>query len=403
MSKDESLNVVIVGAGIGGLASAVLLSREGIGVTVLEQATALARVGAGISFGPNATRLLADMGLLEALRRVGSCPPAMRFLRWDDGTVLLETRLGAAAERHFGAPLVRCERADILAVLLEAVPSGSVEFGAHVASLAECPNGIEVILSSGRRLVADAVIAADGVRSMMRRQLTGVDDPEYSGTVVYRGLVPREQAAMVGVDLWSAQYYWLGSGCHVVAGALSDHTVDYNLSVERPEGAEESWTQIAKAEEALGYLDGWHAPVRKLVALSDEALRGAVFVRRAPEKWAFGRVALLGDAAHAMLPFEAQGGVQAIEDAVVLAGCLRGATAADVPKSLERFGALRMARAAEVQEASRRRGSILNVPDGPEQQKRDAWLRGLPRTQPWGTRQHIWEYDVRQSLVADRR
>jgi 2-polyprenyl-6-methoxyphenol hydroxylase-like FAD-dependent oxidoreductase len=400
MSADQTLRVAIVGGGIGGLTAAVALAREGASVQVLEQAERISRIGAGISFGPNASRLLKDLGLLEALRRVGFDAPAMRFLRWDDGSVLLNTTLGAEAERHFGAPLVRCERTDIIDVLLDAAPRGSVTLGAGAVGVEQNADTAEVVLASGDRIQSDAVIAADGLRSVMRRELTGADDPVDCGTVVYRSIISREQVQKIGVDLWSAQHFWLGPGCHVVAGALSDQTVDYNVSVEREMGATESWTQRADPAEVLGHVDGWTEPVKRLISLGDNVLRSAVFARRPLDQWAFGRVALLGDAAHAMAPFEAQGAVQAVEDAVVLAGCLAGVTAKGVADALLNYQTLRMTRASEIQRASEGRGNILNLPDGPEQRQRDAWLRNLPATQPWGTRQTIWEHDVRVPLVA---
>jgi salicylate hydroxylase len=400
VAADMRLKVAVIGGGVGGLAAATVLAREGIEVTVLERSPSLSRLGAGISFGPNATRLLADLGLLDRLRAAGHCPPAMRFLRWDNGEVLLNTPLGPEAEAHFGAPLVRCERATILDVLYGAVPKDSVKFGAHVTGLTQDLAGVELQLDGGERVRADVAIAADGVRSTIRHQLTGIDDPIYSGTVVYRALVPSSQARDIGVDLSSAQYYWLGPGCHVVAGALSDAVVDFNVSVERGEEAEESWTKLAPPSEAVGHLAGWHEPVRRLVALGENVLRGAVFVRGELKQWAFGRVALLGDAAHAMAPFEAQGGVQAIEDSVVLAACLRGVDAAGAPAALERYARLRMERATDVQNASRGRGSILNLADGADQEQRDAWFRELPSKQRFGTRQQLWEHDVRDSLAA---
>src|SRR6266852_901641 len=181
--------IAIVGAGIGGLTAAIALARKGASIEVLEQATALPALGASLQLGPNAVRLLAELGLLPALREIGVLTSAVELRRWDDDTVLLRTELGPAMEEHFGAPQLDFFRPDLYRVLAAQVP---LRFGTRVVRVDQDDDGVDVLLEDGSRRRAHAAIAADGINSPLRGQLTGVDDPVFSGTVVYRGVAPIE-------------------------------------------------------------------------------------------------------------------------------------------------------------------------------------------------------------------
>jgi len=396
VSAQPSLEVAVVGAGIGGLTAAIALARKGIRVAVYEQAPELAPIGASIAMGPNATRLLDALGLGAATREVGVRAEAVELLRWDDARVLLRTRLGAPAEEHFGAPTLDFHRADLQRVLVDALPPDVVRLGARVERV-EQEDGSAAVVVDGRRIRADAVVAADGIRSPIRQQLVGADDPVFSGTVVYRGLVPREDVLDLHPD--AVNRYWLGPYRHGVVYWLSGgRTLAVNAAVQHAEWAEESWTAEAPPDELLAYLEGWDPKLRERVRRCTTLLRGAVFVRRPLEHWTFGRVTLLGDAAHAMEPWQAQGAAQAIEDAFVLGECL-GAAGGDVQAGLRRYEHVRMARATELQESSARAGNVFYLPDGEEQQRRDAEYATLHERLPWGHRQKLWEYDVRDALA----
>jgi salicylate hydroxylase len=390
-------HVVIVGGGIGGLAAAIALRREGVAVTVLERAAAYTDVGSALELGPNATRILRGLDLLERLRPVAVRPEASQFLRWQDGTILQETPLGAEAEAYFGGPLLCFHRPDLLGVLAEALPAECLRLGAPVVGLDQDEDGVEVRLESGDRVRADVVIAADGIRSAIRRDLVGSDDPVYSGTIVYRGNVPSER--LQGLGLTNVKRYWMGPGRHVVSYWLSaGRTMGVALAVQRPESAAESWSQTADPGEALGYVAGWDPRAYQMLERSDALLRTAVYTRRPLERWAYGRVALLGDSAHAMVPFQGQGAATAIEDAAVLAGCLSGCAREDIVAALRRYEALSMARADDQQRSSQSSGDFMNLPDGEAQRRRDAALAKVDPDQRFGARQPVWEYDVRAVL-----
>lgn len=395
------LNVAIVGGGIGGLTAAIALARKGIEVHVLEQAQTLTTVGAQLSIGPNAVRLLAALELLDRLREVGVRPEAVQQVRWDDGSLLLHAPFGAAGEEHFGAPLLDFVRADLQQVLLDALPEGVLRLNAPVAALDQDEASVSVALADGSRLLADAVVAADGIRSPMRQQLAGRDAPVFSGTVVYRGLLRREDVTDLHPD--GISRYWLGPYRHGVSYWVSGGRVlGLAGAVQRAAWSRESWTDPGDLQELLGYFERWDPSLRERMRRCHTLLRTAVFVRAPLDHWSFGRVTLLGDAAHAMEPFNAQGAAQAIEDAFVLGECLEGVGPEDVEPALARYERARMARARELQDSSHLAATEYYLPDGDAQRARDARYAALLETQPWGARQEFWAHDVRDELAAGR-
>jgi salicylate hydroxylase len=395
---EHTIRVAIVGGGIGGATAAIALARNGIEVTVLEQADEIPAVGASFQLGPNALRLTDALGLLPALRQIGVRPEAVEFRRWDDGSLLLHTDLGEPMEAHFGAPQLDFFRPDLHRLLADALPPGTLQLDSRVTAVEQDDDGVDVLLADGRRLRADVAVAADGIRSPIRGQLVGADDPIFSGTVVYRGVVPRELVADVHPDL--VNLYWLGPYRHGVSYWISSgRLLAVNCAVQRAEWSRESWTLEAPAEEALEAFDGWDPSLLARIERCGTLLRGAVFVRRPLERWSFGRVVLLGDAAHAMEPFQAQGAAQAVEDSFVLAECL--AAAPDDPvAALARYEAVRRSRAEGLQTSSHTAADVFYLPDGEEQRKRDAGYATLRESRPWGPRQGIWEHDVRDDLAA---
>ncbi len=394
------MRVAIVGGGVGGLTAAAALARKAIECVVYEQAPAVAVAGASLQLGPNALRLMDEIGLLPALREIGVRPDAVDFVRWSDGSLLLHTPLGAAMEGHFGAPQLDFYRPDLHRVLLDALAPGTVRLGTAVTAVDQTDTAVALEMADGSRVHADVAVAADGIRSSIRQQLAGADEPEFSGTVVYRGVVPREQA--LELHPHHVNYYWLGPYRHGVSYWISAGArLAVNCAAQHAEWARESWTLEAPAEEALEYFDGWDEALRERIRRCGTLLRGAVFVRRPLEHWSFGRVTLLGDAAHAMEPFQAQGAAQAVEDAYVLAECL-AAESDDPVAALRRYEVIRMNRAVDLQSSSHAAAESFYLPDGEEQRRRDTAYATLLETLPFGTRQPIWEHDVRTALATGR-
>ncbi len=391
------MKVAIVGGGVGGLTAAAALARKGIEYAVYEQAPAMAATGASLQLGPNALRLMDEIGLLPALREIGVRPDAVDFVRWSDGALLLHMPLGAAMEEYFGAPQLDFYRPDLHRVLLEALTPGTVKLGVAVSAVEQTGGTVTLELADGSRAQADVVVAADGIRSHIRQQLAGSDEPEFSGTVVYRGVARR--ADVLELHPRHVNYYWLGPYRHGVSYWIdAGKRLAVNCAAQHAEWARESWTLQAPAEEALEYFEGWDERLLERIRCCGTMLRGAVFVRRPLEHWSHGRVTLLGDAAHAMEPFQAQGAAQAVEDAYVLAECL-AADPADPISALRRYEVIRMNRAGELQTSSHAAAGSFYLPDGEEQRRRDASYATLLETLPWGPRQPIWEYDVRAALA----
>ncbi|HET6868590.1 MAG TPA: FAD-dependent monooxygenase, partial [Solirubrobacteraceae bacterium] len=188
------MRVAIAGGGVGGLTAAAALARKEIECVVYEQAPEVAVAGASLQLGPNALRLMDEIGLLPALREIGVRPDAVDFVRWSDGSLLLHTPLGAAMEEHFGAPQLDFYRPDLHHLLLRSLAPGTVKLGVAVKNVEQTNAGVTLELADGSRVEADVAVAADGIRSPIRQQLAGADQPEFSGTVVYRGVVAREHA-----------------------------------------------------------------------------------------------------------------------------------------------------------------------------------------------------------------
>jgi salicylate hydroxylase len=281
--------------------------------------------------------------------------------------------------------------------LLDALAPGTVMMGVAVKALEQTDAAVTLTLADGKRVQADVAVAADGIRSPIRQQLAGADEPEFSGTVVYRGVIAREHALDLHPD--HINRYWLGPYRHGVSYWISaGQLLAVNCAAQHAEWAHESWTLEAPADEALEYFADWDEGLRERMRRCGTMLRGAVFVRRPLEHWSYGRVTLLGDAAHAMEPFQAQGAAQAVEDAYVLAECL-----ADQPDdafgALRRYEVIRMNRAVGLQTSSHAAAESFYLPEGEEQRERDAAYATLLDTLPFGTRQPIWEHDVRDALA----
>ncbi len=386
------MRIIVIGAGIGGLAAALTLTRSGADVQVFEQASDLREVGAGIQISPNASRILHRLGLGDALHREGVRPHAVVFRRWDDGHELARQPLADACERNFGAPYYHFHRADLLNVLSAAIPTGVLHLDHRCVGLSQHDDRVEVHFDNGNTVEADVVIGADGIHSSVRKAIMGAESPRFSGHVAYRGLVPVERVAELGIEV--AAFAWWGPNRHFVHYFVGAGARYHNwVAVTRGEWRIESWTAKGEVADALKEFEGWHPQVRAIIGSADATNRWALYDRDPLPRWTVGRVTLMGDAAHPMLPYMAQGAVQSIEDAAVLAKCLERADARDPTAALQRYEQTRKPRASRCQEGSRRNGVMYHLEDGEDQRKRDASLASSS-TAPLPQNAWLYGHDV---------
>jgi salicylate hydroxylase len=373
-SRATGPRVAIVGGGIGGLAAAAFLHRAGIEATVYEQAPALGEVGAGLVVTPNAVRVLRRLGEMERFAdRAVPLETGWEFRRWQDGRVLFSQRLGQECARRYGEQCYVTHRADLLDVVRAAVPGSSVRLGHRLSGLRRlAEGGVELTFEEGTRVVADVVVGADGLHTTVGRSVAEAGPPRYSGLCAYRCLIPAEHAPEYARR--PVQTLWLGPDHHLVHYPISAGTM-INVVAFAPQGewTTESWSAEGRVEDLRAEFVGWSAELTTLLAAAERTGRWALLDRDPLPRWTRGPIALLGDAAHPMFPFFAQGAAQALEDAAVLAGCL-AAACTEPEAAVRRYETIRRPRVTKLQELSRGRAETNHLPDGPAQRARDASL-----------------------------
>jgi salicylate hydroxylase len=372
------LRIGIIGAGIGGLTAAVALRQAGFDVDVYEQASALTEVGGGINMGPNAVRVLQRLGLGPALDRDGVRPLFTHQRRWQDGRTLQRAVLNPLCEQLYGAPHLTIHRRDLLAAIASGFPASRVHLGHRLAGFVDRGGGVESWFDNGARCAVDVLVGADGIHSTVRARLFHDEAPLFAGCVAYRGLVPVQRIADLGLELGSQS--WVGPGGHFVHYFVSrGRLLNFVGWTEHDTWNREDWTDRATADRALVAFAGWHKQIGRIIAAAETCFIWALFDRDPLPKWSMGRVTLLGDACHPMYPFMGQGAAQAIEDGAALAACLV-AGGGDVAGALRRYEAVRLPRVSRLQAMSRANKARFHMPDGPEQCARDAeWARAGDR------------------------
>jgi salicylate hydroxylase len=366
------LTVAVIGGGIGGLSAALQLLKAGIDVDVYEQAPRITEIGAGIQISPNASRLLHRLGLQAAMDAAGVRPRAIHQRRWDDGRTLQRAPLGPEVEATFGAPYYHFHRADLARLLADAVPAANLHVGHKLVGIEQKGERIVARFENGAAAEADLLIGADGIHSRVRAQLFGPEKPRFTGCVAWRGLVPAERIAHLDIEL--ASHNWMGPGAHCVHyWVAAQKLMNVVCVVEHGDWTSESWTDRGEVAEVVRHYADWHPIVRGLIQAFPETFIWALHDRAELPRWGDGRVTLLGDACHPMLPMMAQGAAQSIEDGAALASLL-AAMQDDVPGALARYEAVRKPRATRLQQASAANRTRFHLQDGPDQQRRDEAL-----------------------------
>jgi salicylate hydroxylase len=393
----NGLRVAVVGGGIGGLTLAIALRRLGVEVEVFEQAPELGEIGAAVALSANATRLLRRLGVDEDLTTARE-PTHLQFRRWDTGELIWSHPVGEGGwyRQKCGAPYYGIHRKDLQRALLEKLDPKVIRLGHKFVGLFEETDGATLVFEGGERSFAHVVVGADGIHSPLRRKVAGEAKAVFSKDVGFRGLIPVEKLPSLPEP--GAIQFWPGPGGHMLHYAIQGGEVVNFLAVtDRERWTESAWKTEATVEEALAAFEGWHPAVREMVGAVEEDPAWWALHDYAPlDRWAAGRIVLIGDAAHAMLPHQGQGANQAIEDAFALAHLLSETRPDGHERTFRRFEALRMKRTRRVQRFSRFPAMYLHLPDGPEAEKRNARIRRLAEDIAW-----IHTYDIEVELAKD--
>ena len=352
---------IIVGGGIGGLTAALAFHAYGWSVTVLERASELSEVGAGIQISPNGMKVFRALGLEYDLAENGFLPEALEMRFGRSGNRIFQIEARRAIVERWGAPYLHLHRADFIGVLTRALAKrapNAVRLNADCVGYENTANGAVALLANGERLEADVLVGADGIHSNIRTQMLGPDQPNFTGNVAWRAVVPMDRLGDLAPPPTAC--VWVGKKRHAVTYRLRGGTLaNFVGIVEDDRWTSESWTEQGTKEQAMADFAGWHPIVTNLITKADAHYRWALFDRDPLEQWIDGRAVLLGDACHPTLPFQAQGAVMAIEDGFLLAK-LCAETPRDLDAALKTYFDTRLPRTSRVQAASRRNAKLFH-------------------------------------------
>lgn len=372
--------VLVVGGGIGGLTAALALARAGHEVLVAERSQELAEVGAGLQLSPNACNVLAQIDALDAIHGAGFEPEHVRIRSARSGADITRIPLGQSMRTRFGAPYLVVHRADLQQALFDTAnrhPAISIRFGHKVSGLEDKPAApvrVRFETAAGETVIeASAVIGADGVWSALRSQIPGHSGARFTGRTAYRATVP---SSRVPDDLLTDTGLWLGPDAHLVHYPVHGSR-DFNIvALVEESWTEKTWSGAADRISFLKRFTDWAPEAKSLLSIPDSWLKWALCGVDGTGPWTHGRLALLGDAAHGMLPFAAQGAGMAIEDAAVLADCLKPGSQ-DPGADLRHYETRRKARVVKVQRTAAANGRIYHLA-GPLAFARDNVMRLTP-------------------------
>jgi salicylate hydroxylase/6-hydroxynicotinate 3-monooxygenase len=350
MSK-KKLSVAVVGAGMGGLAVAATLRQVGIDVQVYEQATRFGRIGAGIQMMPNSMKVLRGIGVEERLRQIAFSPYSHLNRDAYSGEVLRELPM---PDTLYGAPYLCMHRADLHDALASVLPSDIIHLNKKLSGLDQKGGQVTLSFADGSKATADAVVGADGVHSLVRDIIVGPDAPLHKGRIAYRAVF--DSSLMGGFDIGPSRTKWWGKDRHIVIYYITRVKSELYFVTSVPESSDwmtkESWSAKGDVHELRAAYESFHQDVRNVLNACPDCHKWAILEREPLPHWSQGRVVLLGDSAHPMTPYMAQGAATSIEDAAVLARCLDGVEGDDIEGAFKRYEAHRKPRTSVIQAIS---------------------------------------------------
>lgn len=356
------LRIAVIGAGLGGPATASLLQAAGHEVGVYEQSPGFSRIGAGINLSPNVMRILDRIGIGRRLAQTGAKSTHWLSRAWNTGEVLLDYPMGEALEKRYGAPYMCVHRGDFHALLIECMPPGTIEFGKHLVDLEQKGAVVKLVFADGARAEADLVIGADGVRSRCRELLVGLDAPQFSGYVAYRSIFPT--SLLAGMELVDYEKWWGPGRWLYLTYFITRSREEFFVVTSSPqaEWKHETSSVPADLDEMRAAFADFHPTVHRQIEKTPSATKWAVYDSEPLAVWSRGRVVLLGDACHAMTPYMGQGAAMAIEDGAMLTRCL-DASEGDIEHALHMYEANRKDRTAAMQSESRKNDWLRSAAD----------------------------------------
>ena len=376
----KNLSIAVIGAGMGGLATAAALRRAGIDAQVYEQATRFTRLGAGIQIGCNAMKVLRAFGLEPVLRAETFYPRSWNNGEYDTGEVRFDMVFGESAEERYGAPYLLGHRGDLHAALASVVPAEAIHLDHKLIGLEQrADKSVKLIFASGEVAEADGVAAADGVHSRVKEILFGKDEPNFTGRIAYRTVFPAGLLNGYPVDDCTK---WWGPDRHIVIYYVKPDRSEIYFVTSQPEPGftVESWSAMGHINDLRRAFADFHPQVRRVLEGCPSVHKWALVDRDPLARWCEGNVTLLGDACHPMTPYMAQGAAMAIEDAAVLSRCLGGMDRDGIADAFRRFEATRKPRTSRVQLSSRTNTWLRDPTDPDWVYGYDAWNTPLAST-----------------------
>jgi salicylate hydroxylase len=388
------MRVLIAGGGIGGLTTAIALRHQGVEALVLEQAEVMAEIGAGIQIASNAAIVLREIGLEAAIRAVGVKPQSYDYRDLRTGRMLYKAPLGDEAAARYGAPMYNIHRADLVQILSDAVPPEAKRFGARCTAVSQDKDGVAVTLQTGEIVRGDVLVGCDGIHSVVRQHLRGTEEKHFANILMWRSLIPA--ARLEGLGLPECGNYWFGPGRTLITYWVRPKNL-YSIlaSVPAQEVQRESWTDSGDTSDMLRSFDDAEPRARAMLEACPSVFITGMYYRDPIDSWTSGRITLLGDAAHPMVPFLAAGAGQSIEDAWTFARVL-ARRQNDIPAALLEYERRRLPRTTRIQAGARAAVKLMHEGESGRMRDRNGRWKGMARIDPmaetsWGL---AWDYNV---------